>query len=430
VELPHNPAIAKVGVRLLVLGGIIYGVIACIGVLRDGQLSVRETGLMSIVLTGLSILASWVVGDMYSSSQLKATIADVEEQHRTNLRTYALKAAEKVNNLSSELSRLSAYLQQELDYTEYRNTEEELQAKEERIESAIHVINTLKSFNDNSLSDWQGVIGDELDQQREEKLEREQEIRQAIGEVEHQLTAQLAEIKAKQQDTPQVQLGIESLRRDLRLALSAATGIPVPLPRMVRAEKNLVEQPCPVCGGVNVYKQRPKIASVKTLDCAGCHRPLIARFDKSKGHYLVAVKPEKIECPSCKAVLDIGVDPVTGGSASTQCAECGGEIGVVRTKEGLRIRSIIQFENPSDLTGDFLDLVRQKLPPQPWPTGVHKVVANDLTVNPHRVSLAIHELISRGIFYPQMNGIVYRPDKSSGVNTELESEPTDNRTPR
>ena len=412
MKFPGNSAnIAKIGVRFVVLCAIIYGVVACISVLRDGQLTARETGLMSIVLTGLSILASWVVGDMYSSNQLKATIADVEEQHRTNLRTYALKAAEKVNNLSSELTRLSAYLQQELDYTEYRNTEEELQAKEERIESAIHLINTLKSFNDNSLSDWQGVIGDELDQQREEKLEREQEIRHAIGEVEHQLTAQLADIRTKQQDTREVQSGIESLRRDLRLALSA-TGIAVPLPRMMRSEKHQVERACPICGAINTYKQRPKVASVKALDCSGCRRRLVARFDSDQGHYLVAVKPEKVECPSCKAVLEIGVDPIPGGSAATQCAECGGEVAVVRTKEGLRIR-FTQSE-PGDLQEDFLELVRQKLPAQPWPTGIHKEVAVDLSVNPHRVSSAINELIRRGIVYPQVAGVVYRPDRSSG----------------
>ena len=100
--------------------------------------------------------------------------------HRTNLRTYALKAAEKVTNLSNELSRLSAYLQQELDYTDYRNTEEELQAKEERLESAIRLLSTLKSVNDTSLSDWQGVIGDELAEQREQIHEREQELRETL----------------------------------------------------------------------------------------------------------------------------------------------------------------------------------------------------------------------------------------------------------
>ena len=401
---------AKLAVRLLVLGAIIYGVVLCIGVLRDGKLSERETGLMSIVLTGLSILATWVVADVYSSTQLDTAITEVEEQHRTNLRTYALKAAEKVNNLSSELSRLSTYLQQELDYTEYRNVEEELQAKEERIESAIHLINTLKSFNDNSLSDWQGVIGDELDQQREEQMEREQEIRQAIGDMEQQLTSQLAEIKSKQQYTGEVQSAVESLRRDLRFALTAATGIKVPLPRVPRTEKNQVHQSCPSCGALNTYKQRPKVASVKTMDCSACGTPLIAHFDKEKGHYLVVLKPEKIDCPFCKAVLEVAMDPVPGGSASTKCSECGGEVSIVRAKDGLRIRSVTEFSSGNEMTDAFVDLVRQKLPPQPWPSGMHKTIAADLDTNPHRVSLAVQELIRRGVVYPQFNGVVYLPE--------------------
>ncbi len=134
---------------------------------------------------------------MYSASQHKAAIEEVQEVHRTNLRTYALKAAEKVTNLSNELSRLSTYLQQELDYTDYRNTEEKLQAKEERLESAIHLLSTLKSVNDTSLSDWQGVIGDELAVQREETKEREQELRAMLLEVEAQLAGQNALARAK-----------------------------------------------------------------------------------------------------------------------------------------------------------------------------------------------------------------------------------------
>jgi hypothetical protein len=325
-----------------------------------------------------------------------------------------LKAVDKVTNLSSKLSRLSAYLQQELDYTEYRNVEDELQAKEERIESAIHLINTLKSFNDNSLSDWQGIIGDEIDQQREEQMEREQEIRHAIGDMEQQLTAQITEIKSKQQYTAEVRLAVEGLRRDLRLALSSASGIAVPLPRVPRTEKNQVQQNCPICGALNTYKQRPKVASVKAMDCSGCGAHLVAHFDKEKGHFLVELKPERIACPLCKAALELAMDPVHWRSTSTRCAECGAEVSIVRAKAGLRIRSVIEPSYGNGPTEDFVDLVRQKLPPQPWPTGTHKTVAAELDTKPHLVSKAIQELIRRGVFYPQYDGIVYRPDRPPG----------------
>ena len=88
--------------------------------------------------------------------------------HNENLRTYALKAAEKVNNLSEQLNRLSLYLeddlQEESNYSESSN---------QRIISAIHMIAMLKSVNDTSLSDWQGVIGEEIEEHRKEAEERE-----------------------------------------------------------------------------------------------------------------------------------------------------------------------------------------------------------------------------------------------------------------
>ena len=112
-------------VRIVVLLAIIAGIGACLYFLGSGDLKGRESALLSIVLTGLSILASWVVTAMYAESQHRAAIDDVQEAHRTNLRTYALKAAEKVTNLSNELGRLSTYLQQELDCSDYRSSEEE-----------------------------------------------------------------------------------------------------------------------------------------------------------------------------------------------------------------------------------------------------------------------------------------------------------------
>ncbi len=70
-------------------------------------------------------------------------------------RFFALKAAEKVTNLSNELDRLSVFLQQEAKGTEYGSPAEALQARDPRIEAAVHMIGTLKSVNDRSLSDWQ-----------------------------------------------------------------------------------------------------------------------------------------------------------------------------------------------------------------------------------------------------------------------------------
>lgn len=58
------------------------------------------------------------------------------------------------------------------------------------------------------------------------------------------------------------------------------------------------------------------------------------------------------------------------------------------------------------LDEDLLEKIRLKLPNQPWPTGIHKVIAADLNVSNKLVSVAIQQLISKSIFKAQVNGLV------------------------
>lgn len=59
---------------------------------------------------------------------------------------------------------------------------------------------------------------------------------------------------------------------------------------------------------------------------------------------------------------------------------------------------------PSDET--LILKVKDSLPAQPWPSGVHKMVAQQLGVSNKTVSEAIQILIQRGVFKRQVNGIV------------------------
>ena len=83
---------------------LVAGIILCLGVIAFRELSGTEGLLLSLILTILSMIGSWFASRYYSDVSYDA-----------NLRTFALKAAEKVNNLSNELDRLSVFLQQELD---------------------------------------------------------------------------------------------------------------------------------------------------------------------------------------------------------------------------------------------------------------------------------------------------------------------------
>jgi hypothetical protein len=55
----------------------------------------------------------------------------------------------------------------------------------------------------------------------------------------------------------------------------------------------------------------------------------------------------------------------------------------------------------------FLETVHQKLPPQPWPVGIHKTIAAELSAPASKVSQAINLLIEKGLVNRQVDGIVY-----------------------
>jgi|WetSurMetagenome_2_1015567.scaffolds.fasta_scaffold00675_12 hypothetical protein len=61
---------------------------------------------------------------------------------------------------------------------------------------------------------------------------------------------------------------------------------------------------------------------------------------------------------------------------------------------------------PKVLDEKLLESIMNKLPVQPWPTGIHKVIANELQISNKIVSIAIQQLITKGIFKNQINGII------------------------
>jgi hypothetical protein len=403
----------RIFVRVLILAAIGSGIAYCVHALGTGSLTPREDGLMSIVLTGLSILASWVVSDMYSQSQHKAAIEEVEAAHRTNLRTYALKAAEKVTNLSNELNKLATYLQQELDYTDYRSAEEELQAKEERLESAIHLVGTLKSVNDTSLSDWQGVISDEIEEQREEMREKEQAMQAMLMDYERQFARLNASARPQSDRTDETRAEIEALRRDLQLATTAISGVSLPFHRSFN-KRPAIELPCPNCGKPVKFKAGTSAKSIKGLRCADCDTRLVARFDEKNGPYLGIRAPidERYICPQCGTQGMASLDPVPGGVGSSTCKQCGQALTFSRTTDGVRVRpSSNPVSLPEPVTEELIEQVRTRLPAQPWPTGTHREIAAELGIHASVVRRVIEELIRRGDFYRQEDGVVHNPEK-------------------
>jgi ssDNA-binding Zn-finger/Zn-ribbon topoisomerase 1/Tfp pilus assembly protein PilE len=391
------------------------GIVACIYFISGENLTARESGMIAIILTILSILASWSFSHYYSESQHTKALKDVQEFHRTNLKTYARKAAEKVNNLSNELSRLSAYLEKELTRADYDSSEEELNAKEERIESAIHITNTLKSINDTSLSDWEGVIGDELEERRAEQQEREEELEELLARYESTISSLEMDVRSRGDNTLVIQKEIESLKSELRFLSSRVGIIMPPILRPARSSRNVVETRCPVCQKVLTYKQKPKETGIKALRCTSCGSNLVSRYNKDAGFRLELRQPikERVSCPNCSLSVEAELDQVPSTTVKVECSNCGAKLRIVRIVDGLRVTQTgppmqVSVENVAPkLDEQLIERVRDELPKQPWPKGIHKIIATKLTLTHAVVYSAISELIRQGVFNPQIDGKLY-----------------------
>jgi len=365
----------------------------------------------------------------YSQSQYQKAIVEVKEMHDENLRTYALKAAEKVTNLSNELNRLSAYLEEELEDGETRTNEIALLSAHERITSAIHIVYTLRSVNDTALSDWQGVIGDQLDKQREEMREKQEQLREIILETVDVLKQGDENASIKSSGTDELHNTLRSLNSELKFAIKQISGVSVNTRPPRRPGRDVIMTNCPQCQAELTYKQRPIKNGTKLVKCNSCGSSMISVYDGDE-FIFEQRRPVEIEvsCPNCSATQKLKLDNAPGAVIDCQCQVCNEVMRVSRSSAIQKIHTKIlrktslpeslsgakEANNQSVVVAPILDdklltLVKESLPEQPWPIGIHKDVATKLNIS-HSISYrAISLLIEKGAFLPQISGVVYVP---------------------
>jgi len=402
------------GFAKMVGGILMLGTFGCVYLIGATTLSNKESAMLGVILTVFSILASWIFTHAYSESQQKKAIDEVKQFYQENLRTYALKAAEKVNNLSKELTRLSVYLQEELENNNYEQIKDGLIIKAERMRSAIHIVNTLKSVNDTALSDWEGVIGDMLERQREKREEKEEELRfflERLGNLTESDTVldDFEEIEDKSQK--ELKTEIEGLRKELRIMASSLGMAPVAIhqPPVKYIKPESVEKACPQCGELLVYKQKKREGLPKAIRCKICETKLISRYTESEGFIIEKrqLQSETFTCTECNAPLEAFVDAFISSNSKVKCDACGVEMLISRGTDGLNVKPLSRKYLPTrkpDVNEAIVLKVKEKLPDQPWPVGVHKEIAEELGIKSSLVYSAISQLILRGEFQPQMEG--------------------------
>jgi rubrerythrin len=385
----------------------------------------NEALLLSLFMTVLSVLASWIISRHYA----KASYED-------NLKVFALKAAEKVNNLSNELNRLSAFLQKALEDDDFASPTEELATKTVRFEDAIHLITALKSFNDTSLSDWRSIIGQELSEQREAELEAQEEREDRLREIVERLdhveaeSAQSVDLKEKLEGE-RLRKELAVLRADMRVLASQVGGVQIKVPK-----RKKFERPCPICGNVVEYIQNAKNLNTKGVECTGCGSRLYAQSEAGDSVLMERKNVrESLQCPSCGTITAQDIDPLFGTMHEYVCFGCHAPLRAVRTRKGFNIKIVNSeaqsgtdigltsavLSKPMELTDSLLEKVTHLMGPQPWPKGRSSEVRAELGVSKFVLDCAIERLISRGVFKPQFNGVLYAPiDASSKIGASAE----------
>jgi len=383
----------------------VFGIIAILIYLSIGELSTTETGLLSTILTILSVIAAWVVSHLYAASSHDQAIEEVKNAHQENLQTYALKAAEKVNNLSDQLNKLAIYLKEEIESSEYDTVEETLRAREERLQSTIHMIAMLKSINDTALSDWQGVIGEQLEEQREERQEREVELKEIADRLENLWHTR--NLNAVHDNNLAQQLN--NIKGDVNHLMAEIAGSSLSIKRPPRKSRREINCECPNCHNSMTYTQKARTNSNKLVSCSSCDSSYISKYSKSDDEFILEPREEineVCECPSCQETVSFTLDNFPSGSKQATCENCSSQFRVVRLLNGSpKITSKTKPNNK--IEQEFIDQVKLLLPKQPWPKDTHKDVAEKIGCSPSKVSRATKMLINQGDYKQQIDGKLY-----------------------
>jgi len=390
---------------------LMIGILGCLVYISTAKIDNQAAALVSIILTLLSIIASYITSQNFAEKGHKQALEEIKAQHVENLKTYAINAAEKVDNLSKELRRLANFLEDELE-EEHDDVLQGFRSRTERIESAIHIIEALKSVNDTSLSDWRGVIPEELEEKDEELSRREAEVRELIERVEE--LSLLNTTTGKKERESFMTRELEALRQQVIDVTRKIDGVRI-RPKKVSHKplKETVTIQCPACQRELNYKQRPMKNSFKPITCEACGEKYTARWYPEMGFILEPdiEMDENILCPACEERFLTKMPSVIYSVKQISCPKCNVLIKLTRNVNNT-VKAIITT-GPSDgvdgnpLTEDVIEKVRSAMPPQPWLKGTHKMVSARLNISQKLFHKAIQELISRGIFYPQVNGTIY-----------------------
>ncbi|HEV7998839.1 MAG TPA: hypothetical protein VGP63_03090 [Planctomycetaceae bacterium] len=394
-SMNENTQSATPGVRLnqnlllcLGAGGLGLATIVIIVVAATKQSpTAAESLMLGVLISVFSVLAAVVVSHIYYKLGSQSASQEAKRSYDETIRTFARKAAEKVFNLSNEFDRLAESLRTAIDEgDEEESNKLTLLVLREKILSAIHILETLKSMNDTSLSDWRGIIGEDIQLQRQRQLQISEELeeqRELLGELESRVTGERRE---------QIEQRLQQVERRVHENIAA---LPFLFrPPHLKPKKREVQIVCPGCGVQNTVLARSRVGAVKLFQCEGCEHFVDVRFQNEVEFKaeMASEQSMKVACGDCKSEIEFNIPDRLGASVGIACAECGSGMTATMSKEGIHYHP----HKKTAMTESFLNLVLANLPPRPWPQGVHKQIAQRMGVSNSSVSRALTVLIRTG----------------------------------
>jgi hypothetical protein len=383
-------------VPILVTIGLGLTTIICLWIAGTRQLTNTESVLLGVLLSAASMLVSWLATHVYSVISVKDSVAEATQAYSDNIRTLGVRAAEKVLNLSNQLQRLSESMNSALeDADESDGTKQSIvQLLRERIQAAIYNLETLKSMNDTFLSDWRGIIGDEIDKQQ--ALERQIEV--LALELRNQIRERESMRSAVVSNETVSALEDRIYQTEQRLT-EKITALPFKVTvRSSKTAKEDVSLKCPSCTESISVLTRTKKGARKLIHCPSCktYSRICAIEDGDFEIDAVTMFTFSDQCPICHTELKGEMPDYSGAMQAIVCPKCDMSLIASRASDGinLRVPKGEQHKFPKSL----YDAVFSRLPPRPWPPFIHKAIAAELGISNKVVSQIIGRIVESGHF--------------------------------
>jgi len=377
----------------LIFGVLVIAIIGIILLSGFVELSPREYMFSSILLTGLAIGASWLGTNLTSRFNAEQMRKTLKSEYTDNLRTYALKAAEKVQNLSAEIGRLFDYVKESLPSSK----DEAAAISVERFKTVGLMLETIKSVNDTGLSDWRGIIGDELKEQEQIQTDINN-IFSKLEEIEESMTTPVTAGWEVTVPARLASVGVAGSNVDARLEdinryiheYASSSPIPVRLPKSERIEATVK---CPKCKIDNTTKINLREGYGRVVRCDNCGNYFQVNVDKDMRINTdnVETKEAKVVCVVCDTENMIKYPVWQAYSLHHNCSKCTSTISAAVSGD-----EEIKFRQSGDMTKKFMEIIEQLTEGKYPDEGKVSEITKVLGVRKSKVAQCVRVLLNLG----------------------------------